>query len=123
MTEPSKEAIERACEMLNGATSNWSAENCYSNPIVVAFARFIQEVSDVANDIRMTILDPCTPDEAKLAAIQITVRPFIIPEPDMGNLLIEVFDTALDIRLKPKGADMLSAELAKRGYEIRKVSA
>lgn len=124
MTEPSKEAIERACEMLNGATSNWSAENCSSNPIVVAFARFIQEVSDVAklNDMiverfaQEMVLGQNWKDRA--ARVREANKALILPDPEPDVLA----EAGRKVGMALYRIKALALELDKRGYEIRKVS-
>lgn len=133
MTEPSKEAIERACEMLNGATSNWSAENCSSNPIVVAFARFIQEVSDVArlNDMiverfaQKMVLGQNWKDRA--ARVREANKALILPDPE-PDVLAEACKAIIGesyVTIEPiqdAFIDDLRAEIAKRNHAVRKVS-
>ena len=68
MTEPSKEAIERACEMLSCSTTQ-----THLHP-VTPVARFIQDVSDVAEEVASYLATGARPFEL-LSAL-------ILPDPE-----------------------------------------
>lgn len=119
MTEPSKAAVEKACEMLNMATANWSVENCQHNPIVVTLARFIDHVSEVAAgvDIRLTEAGYAPNSNTRMELSEL-----ILPDPEPDVLAEAIIDMTERLLLTDdQRAEHIQKYLAKRGYEIRKV--
>ena len=116
MTESSKEAIERACEMLSCSTAQ-----SHLHP-VMPVARFIQEVSDAATQASAAL------DFKGLGATKLcnTIRSFILPDPEPDVLAEALSHCATMPGVVFSGsirdAEMIRTELAKRGYEISKVS-
>ena len=112
MTEPSKAAVEKACELL-GIPVEFYPDYGRPHASRVNVARFIDHVSEVATNARAAIISYSRDYDEMIAA---TLTPLILPDPE-PDVLAEILADQYGCG-GPHEAAAVREELAKRGGRI-----
>lgn len=118
MTEPTQAAKQRACDLANAEAGClvWGLDDVEEGGATLAFARYIQQVSDVAKDVIDTLHMGAGGDRISAAA---KLQSLILPddEPTANDVL----ETSLE---KHGGlvnfASNVISDLDAAGYEIKR---
>ena len=126
--EPTKAAIERACELLNaelpkGTEFRWDVLNLKLSDAALAFAHFIDHVSDVAKRIDPLISASPSLDKALSDLILPDPEPDVLAEALRDVMVYEYADITPETAVPNSivDADSIRTELKALGYEIRKI--
>lgn len=101
MVEPTHEAKQRACDLANAArivphNTLYTPSDCNSTVSMLAFAEYVQQVSDAAKE---ALRSPDVPVRAA-GAIHGHLAPFILPEPvDPVEVLARQMVAELDVSI------------------------
>lgn len=115
MTEPTEAAKQRACDLANevAGIGDWRASHCdpdSANTSMIAFARELQRISDIAEEVDARLAFP-TVSGPNVIAARAKLATIILPKPVDP---LEGFARWANI-----SRDELESFLAKRGLEIR----
>lgn len=117
MTDISGQARKRALDAVKAEAAHWGLDNNeqYTHHAISALARYIQEVSDVAKDVM-----PEFPAWEHLRELRQRLQSLILPdEPDVLEQALRDIDGSDEWGDSyAKNAELVRAELDKRGYRI-----
>lgn len=114
MTEPTKAAIERACELMNAQSPKdsdfrWDVLNAKLSDAALAFARHLDQVSESLKACyRLDV------DKVKKGPL----GQFILPDPEPEDPLDDILEDCLSNADCPEVAKIVRWELERRGYAI-----